>query len=111
RGSQAANLAEVNELIIRRMRTGVLLVDGDGEIRLANEAAMLQLGGFSEGRRDLLLAAPQLAARLKRWRDTGEADAQPLQLAPDLPEVLPRFARLLAEDDQALVFLDNTSQL
>ena len=38
RGSQAANLAEVNELIIRRMRTGVLLVDGDGEIRLANEA-------------------------------------------------------------------------
>jgi len=111
RGSQAANLAEVNELIIRRMRTGVLLVDGDGTIKLANESAMLQLGGFGEGRRDLLLAAPRLAARLKRWRDTGETDTQPLQLAPDLPEVLPRFARLLAEDDQSLVFLDDTSQV
>jgi two-component system sensor histidine kinase PilS (NtrC family) len=30
RGAEAANLAEVNELIIRRMRTGVLVVDGDG---------------------------------------------------------------------------------
>ena len=111
RGSQVANLAEVNELIIRRMRTGVLLVDGSGEIRLANEAALLHLGGGIDGRRDLLLAAPQLAARLKQWRDKGEADPQPLQLTPDLPEVLPRFARLLAEDEQALIFLDDTSQV
>ncbi|RZA17511.1 MAG: HAMP domain-containing histidine kinase [Lysobacteraceae bacterium] len=111
RGSQVANLAEVNELIIRRMLTGVLLVDGSGEIKLANEAAMLQLGSFGDGRRDLLLAAPQLAARLKRWRNQGETDAQPLQLAPDLPEVMPRFVRLLAEGEQALVFLDDTSQV
>jgi len=111
RGSQVANLAEVNELIIRRMRTGVLLVDGSGEIKLANEAALLHLGGGIDGRRDLLLAAPQLAARLKQWRDKGEADPQPLQLTPDLPEVLPRFARLLAEGEQALIFLDDTSQV
>ena len=38
RGSQVANLAEVNELIIRRMRTGVLLVDGNDEIRPAKAA-------------------------------------------------------------------------
>ncbi|QIL21413.1 ATP-binding protein [Thermomonas sp. HDW16] len=111
RGSQVASLAEVNELIIRRMQTGVLLVDAAGEIKLANEAAMVQLGGFTEGRRDLLLAAPQLAARLKRWRESGDTDPKPLQLAPDLPEVQPRFARLLAEDDQALIFLDDTSQV
>jgi len=111
RGSQVANLAEVNELIIRRMRTGVLLVDGSGEIKLANEAALLHLGGGIDGRRDLLLAAPQLAARLKQWRDKGEADPQPLQLTPDLPEVLPRFARLLAEGEQALIFLDDTSHV
>ena len=107
RGSQVANLAEVNELIIRRMRTGVLLVDGDGEIRLANEAAMLQLGDAGEGRRLLATAAPALEARLRRWERDGRHDLTPLQLAPDLPEVLPRFARLLAESDQALVFLDD----
>ncbi len=109
RGSQAANLAEINELIIRRMRTGVLLVDGDGEVKLANEASMLQLGGIGEGRRTLAQIAPELAKRLMRWRHDGITDAVPLQLAPDLPEVLPRFARLVADDAQVLVFLDDTS--
>ena len=107
RGSQAANLAEINEHIIRRMRTGVLLVDGDDEIRLANEAAMLQLGEAGEGRRLLATAAPALEARLRRWLHDGQHDPTPLQLSPDLPEVLPRFARLLAGGEQVLVFLDD----
>src|SRR5690606_4717947 len=102
RGDQVANLAEVNELIIRRMRTGVLLVDGNGEIRLANEAAMLQLGEAGEGRRLLATAAPQLDARLHKWRREGGDDPTPLQLSPGLPEVLPRFTRLLAEGEQVL---------
>ena len=40
-----------------------------------------------------------------------QAPAQPLQLAPDLPQVQPRFVRLLAEGEQALVFLDDTLAL
>lgn len=107
RGSQAESLAEVNELIIRRMRTGVLLVDGNEDIRLANEAAILQVGSAGDGRRLLATAAPELAARLRRWKRDGQMDTTPLQLAQDLPEVLPRFARLLAEGDQVLVFLDD----
>src|SRR5690606_16189070 len=43
RSAEAANLAEVNELVIRRMLTGVLLVDGAGRIRMANEAAQVLL--------------------------------------------------------------------
>jgi two-component system sensor histidine kinase PilS (NtrC family) len=108
RGDQLANMAEINELIIRRMRTGVLLVQGNGRVKLANEAAMLQLGA-THAPDDLLLAAPRLAARLQRWRQDGSEDPQPLQLGPDLPEVVPRFARLLAGDDQVLVFLDDTA--
>ncbi len=107
RGSQAASLAEINELIIRRMRTGVLLVGREGDIRLANEAAMMQLGSAGEGRRLLATAAPELALRLRRWEREGSLDADPIQLGAGLPEVLPRFARLLADDDQVLVFLDN----
>lgn len=112
RGADAASLAEVNELIIRRLRTGVLLVDGHNHLRLANEAAMLLLsdrGAHPGEGRDLLLAAPTLAKRLKAWRDTGHADDTPLQLAPDLPEVVPRFTRLRAGSDQVLIFLDDTS--
>lgn len=107
RGTQVANLAEVNELIIRRMRTGVVLVGEDGEIKLANEAAMLHLGDAGHGRRTLALAAPALAQRLREWQANGESEPVPLQLEPDLPEVLPRFTRLLADSDQVLVFLDD----
>ena len=52
RGVEVANLFEVNELIIRRMRTGVLVVDADNRIKLANEAASLLLGDGSEGEND-----------------------------------------------------------
>ncbi len=110
RGAEVANLAEVSELIIRRMRTGVLLVGSDNRIRLANEAAMLLLGD-DDGDRHLDLVAPELARRLQRWRRDGVLDETPLRLAADLPEILPRFTRLLADGDQSLVFLDDTSQL
>jgi two-component system sensor histidine kinase PilS (NtrC family) len=112
RGADAASLAEVNELIIRRLRTGVLLVDDRNHLRLANEAAMLLLSDSGEHPgegRDLLLAAPNLAKRLATWRESGRADDTPLQLAPDLPDVVPRFTRLRAGSDQVLIFLDDTS--
>ncbi|MBB1208472.1 PAS domain-containing protein, partial [Klebsiella pneumoniae] len=73
RGDEVANLFQINELIIRRMRTGVLVVDADNRITLANEAASMLLGdndGIGEtGRLDLASAAPELARRLQRWRN------------------------------------------
>ena len=109
RGVEAANLAEVSELILRRLRTGVLLVDGANEIRLANEAATVLLGETGDRQRNLELLAPELAGRLQRWRSDGVADDAPMRFAPDLPEVVPRFTRLLADSEHALVFLDDIS--
>lgn len=114
RGEEVANLFEVNELIIRRMRTGVLVVDADNHIKLANEAASLLLGDGSEGEPDtrgvsLLHTAPELARRLQRWRNGWQTDETPMQLSPDQPEVQPRFARLLADSDTSLIFLDDAT--
>ncbi len=113
RGAEVANLVEVNELIIRRMRTGVLVVDTNGHITLANEAATALLGDqegtLASERTTLAAAAPELARRLQRWRSGWHEEEQPLQLTPDQPEVLPRFARLLADSDMTLVFLDDTT--
>ncbi|WP_052108042.1 sensor histidine kinase [Aerolutibacter daejeonensis] len=112
RGAEAAQLTEVNELIIRRMRTGVLLVDGQDNIRLANEAASLLMGDAGDadahGVRHLGLAMPELARRLKQWR-AGDTESSPMLIAPDQPEVVPRFTRLLANSDQVLIFLDDTA--
>ncbi|HEV7269670.1 sensor histidine kinase [Pseudoxanthomonas sp.] len=115
RGEEVANLFEVNELIIRRMRTGVLVVDADNHIKLANEAASLLLGEGGDGQGadgqgvSLLHAAPELARRLQRWRNGWQTDETPMQLTPDQPEVQPRFARLLADSETSLIFLDDAT--
>ncbi|MCD9027030.1 PAS domain-containing sensor histidine kinase [Luteimonas sp. BDR2-5] len=114
RGAEAANMAEINELIIRRMQTGVLLVDDSGHIRLANEAALLLIGGDGEPGADdlhgrpLSQLSPPLAMRMAEWMRSGDTDTAPLALR-DHSEVLPRFVRLLANSDSTLVFLDDTS--
>ena len=114
RGVEVANLFEINELIIRRMRTGVLVVDAENRIKLANEAASLLIGDGSEGENDskgihLPQVAPELARRLQQWRNGWANDEAPLQLSPDQPEIQPRFARLLVGSDLSLVFLDDSS--
>ncbi len=109
RGVEVADLAEINELIIRRMRTGVVVVDGEGRLRLANEAALLLLGEAGDGERNLALAAPELSQRLRKWQQDGSSDDTPMRMGPEQSEVLPRFARLLANSDASLVFLDDTS--
>ena len=108
RGGEVADLAAVNELIIRRMRTGVLVVDGKGTVRLANEAAIALLGD-GDGARDLAIAAPALQERLRAWLAGGPADDTPLPIGPENAEVLPRFAKLLAQGDTTLVFLDDSA--
>lgn len=114
RGAEAANMAEINELVIRRMQTGVLLVDGTGQIRLANEAALLLLGDADTPGEDALhgrtLAqlAPRLALRLADWLRSGSTDDAPLTLR-EHTDVMPRFVRLLANGEHTLVFLDDTS--
>ena len=112
RGSALTRQVELNELIIRRMRTGVLLVDEDGRIRLANEAALAAMGATS--RLDGLLlreAAHPLSVRLAEWRRDGERNDNNtiLQLDPSQPAMLPRFVRPDPDSAQALVFLDDAS--
>ena len=116
RSAEVANLYEINSLIIRRMRTGVLVVDSAGQITLINEAAAMLLGNAEvedaprQGRTLSLLAlSPDLAKRLRQWRTNPSIEQGPLQLVPEQPEVQPRFARLLANSEMTLVFLDDSS--
>ncbi len=111
RGAEVASLVEVNELIIRRMRTGVLVVDADYRIKLANEAAGALLGSGTQDNAGAHLPtlAPELAQRLQLWRNGWHGNDAPLRLSPEQPEVQPRFARLLAGSDLSLVFLDDAS--
>lgn len=106
RGSEVAQLAELNELVIRRMRTGVLVVDAQHRLRLFNEAAWALLGARGEAR-TLHDLNPVLDAILRRWRDTGEVQPRSLRIGEDGPELLPRFAATGVHEPLYLMFLDD----
>ncbi|WP_458069910.1 sensor histidine kinase [Rhodanobacter sp. BL-MT-08] len=112
RSSDLANMAQVNELIIRRMKTGVLLVDDANRIHQINESAWMLLGNPGADQRDLGQLAPELSRRLYHWMTSGKLDETATQLADGVPEVVPRFSRLAPNDDShVLIFLDDTSLL
>lgn len=109
RGADLASLSQLNELIIRRMRIGVLVVDAAGALQLNNEAAWNLLGQPSPSERDLNVLAPALMERLQQWMQGSTSATEPLNLGPDHAEVLPRFARLHQGDGLVLVFLDDAA--
>jgi two-component system sensor histidine kinase PilS (NtrC family) len=74
-----ANMAQINQLVIRDMQDGVLVVDEHGVIRQFNARAERLLGPIPQERRNTSLAecAPALAYRFEVWRGQSgmEADA------------------------------------
>lgn len=111
RGREVADLAAINQLIIHRMRTGVLMIDADRRIQLANEAAVRLLGEqmYTHGNHRLIEVSRALAARLERWNRNDDVDETPLAIGPERAEVLPRFARLTDQSQTTLIFLDDAS--
>jgi two-component system sensor histidine kinase PilS (NtrC family) len=109
RGAEVANLAQLNELIIRRMRTGVLVVDAGGKIQLVNESAWHLLGQPSPTESALGSVSEELARRLYQWRFENHHDSRPVELSPETTPVIPRFAKLTVTDELFLIFLDDTS--
>ena len=112
RGVDLLNLEQVNDLIIQRMKTGVLLVDAANHILRINESAWHLIGNPSPNQRELGVVAPELSRRLYHWRHSGKTDQTAVALAADVPEVIPRLTRLAPNDDtNVLIFLDDTSLL
>ncbi len=108
RGEELANLSELNELVIRRMRAGVLVVDGSHQIRLSNEAAWGLMGNPSPDRRDLAEVSPSLHQSLWHWRQGRGEVPKAMTFAEGAPEVLPRFVALSLTDKLFLIFLDDS---
>jgi two-component system sensor histidine kinase PilS (NtrC family) len=107
-----ANMALVNQLVIRDMQDGVLVVDEKGIIRLHNVRAERLLGPISHGLEDSALAeyAPALAARFEIWREQAgtEVDSE----IPFSRNVSARFVPIGTERKAgALIFLEDQSRV
>jgi len=71
-----ANMEQVNQLVIRDMPDGVLVVDGRGTIRQYNTQAERLLGPLPAGGETVLSEyAPPLAAQYDQWRRHAGVDS------------------------------------
>ncbi len=103
-------LEQVNELIIRRMRTGVIAVDDDCKIRVMNETAWFLMGSPRVRQCPLKTLSPRLNQALAAWKKDPFADQEPVLLEPSQAQVLPSFVALPGEPDfGALVFLSDSN--
>ena len=103
-------LEQVNELIIRRMRTGVIAVDQDCKIRVMNETAWFLMGSPPVRQRLLNTLSPRLDQALASWKKDPFTDQKPVLLEPSQAQVLPSFVALPGDPDfGSLVFLSDNN--
>ncbi|MGB5485790.1 MAG: ATP-binding protein, partial [Lysobacterales bacterium] len=105
---QLTRLEQVNELVIRRMRAGVLAVDSEGLIQLMNESAWFLLGSPKADEKNLAKVAPQINLALKNWQVDPTVESVPLKLYASQARVLPKFVSLPGETSiRVLIFLED----
>ncbi|MGH8369753.1 MAG: sensor histidine kinase, partial [Gammaproteobacteria bacterium] len=111
RGIDLENLAQLNAHIIRRMRTGIVVVDEDNRVRLANNSAVTGFGAArAEGLRLDTLSA-RLLHELETWRQDNYRRNATVMSADGRP-LIPHFARLApGRASGTLIFLEDASQM
>lgn len=112
RADDVTSLEALNALILERMRTGILVLDAQQRVLLANHGALTllkrdQLIGESIGR-----IAPDLIERLLQWQVNPSLRIKSLRLTSTGPSVQVNFIALnRREEQQTLVFLEDLSQI
>lgn len=112
RGRSLAELQRLNHQIIQRMRTGIVVSDTFGHIRMANLAAAELLSGRANDPAHGKQLPQPLKQRLERWLRDPLQRTEPFQAAPEAPVVQANFTRLSREQgEQILIFLEDTSKI
>ncbi|HEY9201981.1 MAG TPA: ATP-binding protein [Gammaproteobacteria bacterium] len=115
READIISLEKLNEDIIQNMRTGIIVVDNDGHIRMANSSAEQLLGNISLQDKPLLEnILPALDQRFLEWQEHPDMPHQAIRQGQGLPDIQPGFRALHRHDEDAgdtLIFLEDATQL
>lgn len=111
READIVNLEILNEDIIQNMRTGIIVVDNDGHIRMANSSAEALLGNIPLHQSPLLeTILPALDSRFLEWQEQPNMHHKAIPQAHGLPDIQPGFRKLQRTGD-TLIFLEDATQL
>lgn len=112
RAVDVASLEALNSLILQRMRTGILVLDKQHRVLLANQGALSMLGRSKLEYKLLDPNCPELVQRLQQWQHNPTLRPQSLQAIADGPLLQPSFIPLQRSGEQhTLIFLDDISQV
>ena len=115
RGVDLANMALLNEHVIKRMQSGVIVVDSDNRIRLMNKAAwhMLGLPAIEDHQHKTLKSlSKELYELLETWKRDPHSDPNLFQTNGSGTDVLPSFTQFGSANNRAtLIFLEDTVRM
>jgi len=109
------SLEILNDDIIQNMRTGIIVVDNEGHIRMSNSSAESLLGNISLQNKPLLQnILPALDSRFLEWQQQPNMHHKSIKQEHGLPDIQPGF-RALHRTGQGtgdtLIFLEDATQL
>lgn len=112
RASEVVGLETLNALILQRMRTGILVLDDQRRVQLANHSALALLGCERLEGRLIDDHFPSLVERLQLWLNNPTLRPQSLKVANSGLELQPSFIALdPSPQHQTLVFLEDLAQI
>ncbi len=112
RAEEVANLEALNAQILQRMRTGILVLDTQERVLLANQGALELLGQQAMTGEPLAPRCPELIKGLQLWRDNPTLRPRNFKATPNGATLQPSFATLQhGEKQDTLVFLEDISQI
>ena len=111
RARALAELAQLNEQIIQRMRTGIIVVDDTDRVLLANHSARELLGADIDAGTQLQQGSPEIAERLHGWR-LGDTHWELLDVGERAQRCRVSFAELGgAERPRTILFVEDAAAL
>ncbi len=117
--AELETIVQMNERIIRSMRTGIFVIKNDGLILMANNAALELLGNITiDSQTNLKDAARDLYNCFIEWSNNTIQNQQPIQQAQGLPDLQPGFSHIDKTNNpddkhqgRTLIFLEDATQL
>ncbi|SMQ29404.1 Sensor protein PilS [Pseudomonas helmanticensis] len=112
RASEVVGLEALNALILQRMRTGILVLDEERRVQLANQSAQNLLARSHLQGHLIDAYSPALVERLQLWMNNPSLRPQSLKIPGNGLELQPSFIALeQSPNQQTLVFLEDLAQI
>lgn len=107
---QAAYLERLAKQIVERMYTGIIVVNGNDNVLLINQAAKRLLGiPYTDLQLSLI---PEVEDQLQVWKAYPHSRTPFVRLSDEGPEVRINFAKLeSAKDSDILIFIEDNRQI